>query len=201
MCYNKCVKILNDRRYLTMKMDKLKSYLKETVVTEEEIHEIVDRLANKLNEEYVDKKEPIVVVGLLKGGLLFTCEVFKKLNFPCSIDFFWATSYVGSASTHKLDIRKDLDEDVEGKHIIVLNDLVSTATSMKVITEKLKESNPASVRVFTLLSRKNSRKYDFTPDFVGKEVGDEFLVGYGMDYNDLFRNLPYIAMLDDRFYK
>ena len=184
-----------------MKMEKLKAYLKETVVTEEEIQDIVNRLADKLNAEYVDVKEPIVVVGLLKGGLLFTVDVFKKLDFPCTVDFFWATSYVGSAQSSRLEIKKDLSEDVEGKHIIVLNDLVSTANSMQIITNKLKERNPASVRVFTLLSRKNSRKYDFTPDFVGKEVGDEFLVGYGMDYNDLFRNLPYIASLDDRFYK
>ena len=135
-----------------MKMEKLKAYLKETVVTEEEIQDIVDRLAAKLNAEYVDVKEPIVVVGLLKGGLLFTVDVFKKLDFPCSVDFFWATSYVGSAHSSRLEIKKDLSEDVEGKHIIVLNDLVSTANSMQIITNKLKERNPASVRVFTLLS-------------------------------------------------
>ena len=122
-----------------MKMDKLKTYLKETLLTEEEISKIVDNLAEKLNEEYADKKEPIVVIGLLKGAIMFTCDLYRKLNFPSSLDFFWATSYVGSASTHKLNIRKDIDEDVEGKHIILLDDSVNTATSLKVIIEKLKE--------------------------------------------------------------
>lgn len=184
-----------------MQMDKLKSYLKCTVLNEQEIADIVDKIANQLNEEYKDKKEPIVVIGLLKGALMFTCDVYRKLNFPCSIDFFWATSYVGSASTHKLDIKKDLEEDVEGKHVILLDDSINTATSMKVILEKLNERHPASIKVVTLLNKPKSRKYEFTPDIIGKEVGEEFLVGYGMDYNDLYRNLPYIAMLDERFYK
>lgn len=184
-----------------MQMDKLKSYLKTTVLTEQEIANIVQNIADKLNAEYQDKKEPIVVIGLLKGALLFTCDIFRKLNFPCSIDFFWATSYVGSASTHKLNIRKDLDEDVEGKHVILIDDSINTATSMNVILGKLKERNPASIKVVTLIDKPSSRKYDVKPDIVGKQVGEEFLVGYGMDYNDLYRNLPYVAMLDERFYK
>ena len=102
-----------------MKMDKLKSCLKETLLTKEDIDKITSELAEKLNEEYQDKKEPIVVVGLLKGAIMFTCDLYRKLNFPSTLDFFWATSYVGSASTHKLDIRKDIDEDVEGKHVIL----------------------------------------------------------------------------------
>ena len=182
-------------------MEKLKSYLKSTVLTEAEIAEIVDRVAKQLNEEYSSKTEPVVVVGLLKGALMFTCDVFRKLDFPCSIDFFWATSYVGSASTHKLNIKKDLDEDVTGKHVIILDDSVNTATSMSVILNKLRERNPASIKVVTLLDKPANRRYDFKPDIVGKVVGEEFLVGYGMDYNDLYRNLPYIAMLDERFYK
>ncbi len=185
-----------------MHIDKLKAYLKETVVSETEIAEIVQQIATKLNEEYIDKKEPIVVVGLLKGALMFTCDIVRKLNFPCSIDFFWATSYVGTASTHKLNIRKDLDEDIEGKHVILLDDTISTATSLKVITDKLKERKPLSMKVVTLIDKPFSRKYDLQPDIVGKVVENEnFIVGYGMDYNDMFRNLPYIATLDERFYK
>lgn len=185
-----------------MHMDKLKAYLKETVVSEEEIAEIVQKVANQLNEEYVNKKEPIVVVGLLKGALMFTCDVARKLDFPCSIDFFWATSYVGAASTHKLIIKKDLDEDIEGKHVILIDDTISTATSLKVITNKLKERKPLSIKIVTLLDKPLARKYDLEPDIVGKVVNTEsFFVGYGMDYNDLFRNMPYIATLDERFYK
>ena len=185
-----------------MHMDKLKAYLKETVVSEQEIADIITKIANTLNSEYVDKKEPVVVVGLLKGALMFTSDLVRKLNFPCSIDFFWATSYVGTASTHKLNIRKDLDEDIEGKHVILVDDTISTATRLKVITDKLKERKPASLKVVTLIDKPFARKYDLQPDIVGKVVQDEqFIVGYGMDYNDLFRNLPYIATLDERFYK
>ena len=185
-----------------MHMDKLKAYLKETVVSEEEIKDIVQKIADKLNEEYIDKKEPIVVVGLLKGALMFTCDVARKLNFPCSIDFFWATSYVGTSSTHILNIRKDLDEDIEGKHVILLDDTISTATSLKVISEKLKERKPLSLKIITLIDKPFARRYDLKPDIVGKVVENEsFIVGYGMDYNDMFRNMPYIATLDERFYK
>ena len=147
------------------------------------------------------KKEPIVVVGLLKGAIMFTCDLYRKLNFPSTLDFFWATSYVGSASTHKLDIRKDIDEDVEGKHVILLDDSVNTATSLKVILEKLRPRNPLSIKIVTLLDKPSARKYDLKPDLVGKVVDDKFLVGYGMDYNDLYRNLPYVAVLDESIYK
>ncbi len=184
-----------------MKMDKLKSCLKETLLTKEDIDKITSELAEKLNEEYQDKKEPIVVVGLLKGAIMFTCDLYRKLNFPSSLDFFWATSYVGSASTHKLDIRKDIDEDVEGKHVILLDDSVNTATSLKVILEKLRPRNPLSIKIVTLLDKPSARKYDLKPDLVGKVVDDKFLVGYGMDYNDLYRNLPYVAVLDESIYK
>ncbi len=184
-----------------MKMDKLKSCLKETLLTKEDIDKITSELAEKLNEEYQDKKEPIVVVGLLKGAIMFTCDLYRKLNFPSTLDFFWATSYVGSASTHKLDIRKDIDEDVEGKHVILLDDSVNTATSLKVILEKLRPRNPLSIKIVTLLDKPSARKYDLKPDLVGKVVDDKFLVGYGMDYNDLYRNLPYVAVLDESIYK
>lgn len=184
-----------------MKMDKLKSCLKETLLTKEDIDKITSELAEKLNEEYQDKKEPIVVVGLLKGAIMFTCDLYRKLNFPSTLDFFWATSYVGSASTHKLDIRKDIDEDVEGKHVILLDDSVNTATSLKVILEKLRPRNPLSIKIVTLIDKPSARKYDLKPDLVGKVVDDKFLVGYGMDYNDLYRNLPYVAVLDESIYK
>lgn len=184
-----------------MGMDKLKGYLKEILLTEEDIAKIVDDLAAKLNEEYRDKKEPIVVIGLLKGALLFTCDLVRKLDFPCVVDFFWASSYVGAQSTHKLNIKKDIEEDIEGKHVILLDDIVDTATSLKVILEKLREKKPLSIKSVTLLNKPSARKYDVHPDLYGKKVDDLFLVGYGMDYNELYRNLPYLAVLDETFYK
>lgn len=184
-----------------MGMEKLKAYLKETLLTEKDIEKLVDELAEKLNAEYKDVKEPVVVIGLLKGALMFTCDLYRKLDFPATLDFFWASSYVGAQSTHKLEIRKDIDEDIEDKHVILLDDIVDTATSLKVILAKLKERNPKSIKVVTLLNKPSARKYDIHPDYYGMKVEDKFLVGYGMDYNELYRNLPYVAVLDETFYK
>lgn len=183
-------------------MDILKLYSKETLLSAEDIENIVDKLATQINNEYKTKKEPIVVIGLLKGATMFTCDMLRKFDFPCSLDYFWATTYVGSASTHRLIVKKDIEEDLDGKHVIVLSDSINSGSNIKVVLEKIAERKALSVKVVTLLDKPSQRKYNYKPDYVGYTVNsDKFLVGYGMDYNELFRNLPFIAALDERFYK
>ena len=127
--------------------------------------------------------------------------MFRKFEFPCSLDIFWATTYVGSASTHRLIVKKDIEADLEGKHVIVLSDSINSAVNIQSVLQKIEEKKALSVKVATLLDKPDERKFKYRPDYVGYTVKDKFVFGYGMDYNELFRNLPYIAVLDERFYK
>lgn len=177
----------------------LEKDIKKVLVSEEEIKKICVRLGKQLTEDYQGKTP--VVIGLLKGCMPFMGELIKHIDLYMEIELMGVKSYHGGiTSTGDVKITKDLDKSIEGRHVIIAEDIVDTAKTLSVITELLKHRGAASVEVCTLLDKPAGRKVEFTPKYVGTDVPNEFVVGYGLDYDELYRNLPYVGVLKEEVY-
>ena len=167
----------------------------------EEIAEKVKDLGKLITEAYKPEDE-IVVIGVLKGANVFLGDLIRDINLPVYIDFIAVSSYGSSTeSSGVVRILKDLDLDVEGKHILIVEDIVDTGLTLKYLTENFKARNVASLKICTLLDKPKRRKCDLNIDYIGFEIPDEFIVGYGIDYAEKYRNLPYIAILKKEVYE
>ncbi|SMP46519.1 hypoxanthine phosphoribosyltransferase [Anoxynatronum buryatiense] len=165
--------------------------------TKEEIHEKVRELAQKIETDYKDANE-LVLIGVLKGANIFLGDLMREIKRPLKIDFMAVSSYGHSTeSSGVVRILKDLDMEIEDKHVIIVEDIVDTGLTLKYLTDNLKRRNAASLKICTLLDKPSRRKCDLTVDYVGYEIPDRFIVGYGIDYAENFRNLPYIATVAD----
>lgn len=159
----------------------------------------IKEIAEWINTTYKDSKE-LVLVGLLKGSILFLGQLIKSVKVDHTIDFIVATSYYGgSKSTGTIKIVTDLGHDIKGKDVLIIEDIVDSGITIEKVMEHLKTKQPKSIKVATLLNKSAKRKVDFTPDKIGIEVPDLFLIGYGLDYQEKFRNLPYIGVLKKEF--
>ncbi|MEN1759537.1 hypoxanthine phosphoribosyltransferase [Anoxynatronum sibiricum] len=165
--------------------------------TKEEIYEKVRELAQKIEADYKDVNE-LVLIGVLKGANIFLGDLMREIKRPLKIDFMAVSSYGHSTeSSGIVRILKDLDMEIEDKHVIIVEDIVDTGLTLKYLTDNLKRRNAASLKICTLLDKPIRRKCDLTVDYVGYEIPDRFIVGYGIDYAENFRNLPYIATVAD----
>lgn len=168
--------------------------IERVVVTEEAIRTRVVELGAEITATYHGKE--LVLVGVLKGALMFIVDLARNIDLPLEIDFMAVSSYGQSTkSSGVVRIIKDLDGTVEGKHVLIVEDIVDTGLTLKYISEVLETRNPASVRICALLDKKKERKAEVALDYVGFEIPDQFVVGYGLDFADLYRNLSFIGVL------
>lgn len=169
---------------------------RRVLFSEEEIKNAVKTLGKTLNEEY--KGKSLLVVSLLKGSFIFTADLVRELEVPVQIEFMTTSSYGhGEESTGNVNIVSDLKTDIAGREVLVVDDIMDSGLTMKFIVEHLKKQNPSSVKSCVLLDKPERRTTDITPDFVGITIPDLFIVGYGLNYGDYYRNIPYIFSFED----
>ena len=179
----------------------MRNDIKEILLTEEQIQAKVKELAKQLSEEYAGK-DP-VFVGVLKGVVIFFADMIRNIDIPCQIDFMSISSYSGTTSTGRTEIRKDVSVDISGRHVVILEDIFDTGTSLTFTVNHLLNKEPASLKVCTFLDKPERRKPGVTlkPDYTGYVIPNEFVVGYGLDFNEHYRNLPYIGILKPELYE
>ena len=162
------------------------------LLTVEQIQNKAREIAAKISNDYEGKE--IVSVGILKGAFMFFSDIVKLIQVPMVIDFIIASSYTKIESRGVVQIHADLREDITGKNVLLIEDIVDTGLSLKYIKEMLLKRNPASLKTCVLLDKKSRRTADVPLDYVGFEILNEYVVGYGLDYENRFRNLPYISI-------
>lgn len=174
--------------------------IQKILISEEDIQKKVCELAQTLSREYADK-DP-VFVGVLKGVVVFFADMMKRIDIPAQIDFMWISSYEGTTSTNKMNVKKDVSCDLTGRHVVILEDIFDTGNSLDFTYKHLMSKKPASLKICTLLDKPERRNPAVTlvPDYVGYVIPNEFVVGYGLDYNEHYRNLPYIGVLRPEVY-
>lgn len=165
------------------------------MLTEEEIAARIEALADKINSDYGNGE--VIVVGVLKGCFVFMSDLIRKLNCDVRTYFMEISSYQNAkVSSGKITIKKDLDVDIEGKNVIIAEDIIDSGHTLSQLTGILKKRNPKSLKVCTLLSKPARREVEFEADYTGFEIEDKFITGYGLDCAEQFRQLPYIAEVD-----
>ena len=170
------------------------------LLTEEQIQTRVKELAAQLSVEYAGK-DPIFV-GVLKGVVMFYADFIKNFTEHCQMDFMWVSSYAGTDSTGEMKVLQGLSQNIEGRHVVILEDIFDTGNSLQYTYEYLQAKNPASLKICTLLDKPERRREGVTVkcDYTGFVIPNEFVVGYGLDFNEHYRNLPYVGVLKPEAY-
>ncbi|MCI9662347.1 MAG: hypoxanthine phosphoribosyltransferase [Lachnospiraceae bacterium] len=167
----------------------------KVLLTEEEVDARIQAIGDQISRDYEGRQVHLVCV--LKGGSFFMCELAKRIRVPVSLDFMSVSSYGSETkSSGVVKIVKDLDETLAGKDVIVVEDIVDSGRTLSYLMEMLKDRKPASLRLCTLLDKPERRVVDVHVDYTGFEIPDEFVVGYGLDYDQKYRNLPYIGIVE-----
>jgi len=174
--------------------------LSSILFNEKQIETRVRELGELISRDYSGKNP--VVIGILKGSLIFMSDLIRRLTIPLNIDYVAVSSYGRSTdSSGVVRIVKDLDEPIEGRHVLVVEDIVDTGLTLRYLLDNLQSRGPLSVAVCVLLDKPSRRKVDIKPDYCGFEIPDEFVVGYGLDYAENYRNMPFIGILDRSVYE
>ena len=171
--------------------------VKEILFSNEQILEKCKELGEKISKDY-EGKQPILL-GLLKGSVPFMAEISKCITVDLTLDFMHVSSYVG-AHSGQLNIKKDMEQNVEGKDVLIVEDIIDTGNTLYYVKHMLLERGAKSVKIVTLLDKAESRKIDIQADYVGFVMPNAFAVGYGLDYNEKYRNLPYVGVLKEECY-
>lgn len=174
--------------------------IEKILLSEQQIQARIQELGEMLTKEYADKNP--VIVGVLKGVVVFYADMIRHIQVPCQMDFMWLSSYAGTDSTGKMLVRQDVTADIEGRHVLILEDIFDTGNSLEFTVNHLKKQNPASIKICTLLDKPERRRAGVTlkADYVGFTIPNAFVVGYGLDYNEKYRNLPYVGILKPEVY-
>lgn len=181
-------------------MELLNKDIKEILVSREELDEINRRLGAQITKDFEGKN--LLVVGILKGSLYFMADLTRYIDLPLKLDFLAVSSYGGSTtSSGAVKIVKDIDIDLEGYDILLVEDILDSGRTLNYVKKMLEARNPASISIATLLDKPERRVVNLTPDYVGCDVPDEFVVGYGLDYDQKYRNIPYIGSLKREIYE
>ena len=163
--------------------------------SKEQIDQMVTEIATRINKDYEGKQ--IHLICVLKGGIFFMCELAKRITVPVSMDFMCVGSYGdGTKSSGVVRIAKDLDESIEGKDVLIVEDIIDSGNTLYYLMDVLQRRKPASLHLCTLLDKPDRRVKDVKVDYTGFEIPDEFVVGYGLDYAQKYRNLPYIGVVE-----
>ena len=175
--------------------------IQEILISEEQIKARIGELGEILTEEYAGK-DP-VIVGVLKGVVVFYADMIRQIKTPCQMDFMWISSYEGTDSTGNMVVKRDISADIKGRHVLILEDIFDTGNSLDFTYKHLLSREPASLKICTLLDKPSRRRPGITlqADYVGFEVPNVFVVGYGLDYNEHYRNLPYVGILKPEAYE
>ncbi len=173
--------------------------VEKVLFTKERLAAKAAELGAQISQDYADKE--IFAVGILKGAFVFASDLVRNISRPVQMDFMIASSYgAGTKSSGTVKIMKDLDFDIAGKHVLIIEDIIDSGLTMKYLIKNLQTRHPASVKLCALLSKPSRRQTDVAIDYCGWEVPDEFLVGYGLDYAEKYRNLPCIGILKREIY-
>ena len=174
--------------------------IQTVLVTEEQLRAKVAELGARISRDYAGKD--LLLVSILKGAVVFMADLMRAVTIPCSIDFMVVSSYGGAntTTTGLVKIIKDLDQDLTGKDVLIVEDVLDTGVTLSNLVPMLKMRNPSSVKICAILDKPARRKTDIAADYRGFEVPDAFVVGYGLDYNEKYRNLPYVGVLKPEVY-
>ncbi len=174
--------------------------IEQVFYSEEQLAQVVKRIGAEISRDYEGKD--LLLVGILKGSVVFMTDLMRALSIPCAIDFMVVSSYgSGTKTSGVVQIVKDLGQSIENRHVILVEDILDSGMTLSYVTKVLNTRNPASIRVCTLLDKPARRKADIYADYKGYDVPDEFIVGYGLDYAEKYRNLPYIGVLKRSVYE
>ena len=173
--------------------------MESILLTEEQIKARIRQLGAELTAEYADKNP--IFVGVLKGCFVFMADLIRSVDARCTMDFMAVSSYGnGTTTTGAVKINKDLSEDIAGRHVVIVEDILDSGVTLSYLTKYLSGRLPASIRLVTLLDKPSRREKAITPDLYGFVVPDEFVVGFGLDYCQQYRNMPYIGVLKPEVY-
>lgn len=175
------------------------SDIESVLLPPEQIQEKIEALAQRISRDY--KGRPLVLIGVLKGSVIFLADLLRRLTIPCMVDFISLSSYTGNASSGVVRMLLDLKEEITGKDVLVVEDIVDTGLTLSYLIENLKTRQPGSLEVCVLLDKKECRKVPLSAKYTGFEVPNRFVVGYGLDYNEAYRNLPYVGILKREVYE
>lgn len=181
-------------------MERYDDIVKEILVSSEQITEVTKKLGQQISADYAGKQ--LVLVGMLKGAMPFMMELTKNITIPLEMDFVQASSYHGGTSSSTTVVfKKDIDTSVSGKHVILVDDIVDTARTVTKVLEIFKERGALSIEMCCMLDKPEGRVVPYQPKYVGVVIPNEFVIGYGLDYNEYYRNLPYVAIVKEEVYK
>lgn len=168
----------------------------KVLVSEEDVDKRIKEIGDKISQDYDGKEVHLICV--LKGGVFFMCELAKRITVPVSMDFMSVSSYGNEkVSSGIVKIVKDLDENLDGKDVLIVEDIIDSGRTLSYLVEILKKRNPNSIKICTLLDKPERRVADVKVDYVGFNIPDEFVVGYGLDYQQKYRNLPFIGVVEE----
>ncbi len=174
-------------------MEQLKNH--RVMVEEKAIDEMLSRIANEINNEYKDEK--LIVVGVLKGSFMFLSDLIKKLTVDTEVYFIKASSYgSGTETSGTVKITTDIERDIKGQNVLLVEDIVDSGFTMREVLKLLKKREPKSLKLCSCLSKPSRRECEVKIDYLGFEIPDEFVIGYGLDFDEKYRNLPYIGILE-----
>ncbi len=179
------------------------SDIESVLMSAEEIDEATTRIAAQIDRDIEGVEGKVILVGILKGSVVFMSDLMKKIKTPVEIDFMKVSSYVGTESTGRVEIKLDLNrKDISDATIIIIEDIIDSGRTLHYLTNYLKLNGAKSVKTCTLLDKKDCRDKSivFVPDYVGREIPDEFVIGYGLDYNERYRTLPFVGVLAKSVY-
>ncbi|MBR4910659.1 MAG: hypoxanthine phosphoribosyltransferase [Clostridia bacterium] len=169
------------------------------LIPEDELKQICKKLGKEISRDYEGKN--LLLVSVLKGAVVFLSDLLREITCDCRIDFMAVSSYDGAKSTGFVKFKKDLDISPEGCDILIVEDILDSGVTLAYLKNILKDRNAASIKICTLLDKPDNRKADIRADYVGATIPDEFVVGYGLDYDEKYRNLPYIGILSPAVYE
>ncbi len=174
--------------------------IERVIFSEEDLAGTVHKLGAQISEDYKDRK--LLLVSILKGSIMFMSDLMRSITIPCEIDFMAVSSYgSGTKSSGTVRILKDLDRDIRGYDVLIVEDILDSGMTLNYLMDLLYGRDPNSIRICTLFDKPERRKVDIYANYSGLEVPDEFIVGYGLDYNEKYRNLPYIGVLKREIYE
>lgn len=181
----------------------MKNDIEKILLSEEQIDKLTTEIAERIDKDYADKEKNLLLLGILKGSVVFMSDLMKKIKRPVEIDFMKVSSYGNSTeSTGKINIILDLHRsDLSELDILIVEDIIDSGKTLSYLVEYLLLNGARSVRTCTLLDKPSRRQVDFTPDYTGKEIPDEFVVGYGLDYAEQYRTLPFVGILKPEIYE
>ena len=171
------------------------------LLTEEEINNRLDSLAAEIDEYYQSiGVDEVIAICVMKGSLIFTADLIRKMKTSVILDFLRVSSYSGTNSTGNIQFKNDLSEDITGKHILIIEDIIDTGKTLRGVIEKLWEREPMTIKLCSFLDKPARRTVKIQGDFIGFSIPDHFVVGYGLDYNERYRDLPFLGILKPEVY-